>query len=83
MEFQPAGFGIAGEPAGYQSGQVNSNELAALRRLWPNREHESNWLKGLLCAFGLHRWHTLTINASPLSGEFDFCRSCPEIRPHR
>ena len=31
--------------------------VEALRRLWPNRQHESNWLKNLLCRFGMHRWY--------------------------
>jgi len=55
-------------------------DLAPLGRLWPHREHESNWLKGLLCAVGFHRWHTLMIG-TPASA-IDFCRWCPEIR-HR
>jgi len=37
------------------------SDLPPLARLWPNREHESNWLKALICALGFHRWHTLTI----------------------
>jgi hypothetical protein len=39
-----------------------TSDFAMLRRLWPNREHESNWLKGLACAVGLHRWHTLNVD---------------------
>jgi hypothetical protein len=35
--------------------------VASLARLWPNREHESSWLKNLLCTLGLHRWHELDI----------------------
>src|SRR5580700_2913599 len=56
-------------------------DLAPLGRLWPNREHESNWLKDLICAAGFHRWHTLRFEGAA----FDFCRWCPEIRrpaPH-
>jgi hypothetical protein len=54
--------------------------LAPLGRLWPNRQHESNWLKSLICALGFHRLHTLKFDGSA----FDFCRWCPEIRrlPH-
>lgn len=51
-------------------------DLAPLGKLWPNREHESNWLKGLICAVGFHRWHTLKVGNTT----FDFCRWCPEIR---
>jgi hypothetical protein len=37
-----------------QSGERVSR--ASLARLWPNRVHESNWLKTLACWLGLHRW---------------------------
>ena len=57
-------------------------DLTELRRLWPNREHESNWLKALLCSLGIHRWHTLTLDMEPSGSCYDFCRWCPEIRPH-
>ena len=61
---------------------MSMEELRALRRLWPNREHESNWLKALLCAMGLHRWHTLTLGNPGEESRFDFCRYCPEVRRH-
>jgi hypothetical protein len=35
--------------------------VASLARLWPNRQHESNWLKNLLYCLGMHRWHELDI----------------------
>ena len=54
----------------------------ALQRLWPNREHESNWLKALFCLLGLHPWHTLTLKVASEPAAFDFCRWCPEVRPH-
>jgi hypothetical protein len=60
-----------------------SNDLAALGRLWPHRQHESNWLKALLCAAGFHRWHTLTLTFSPMALPFDFCRWCSEVRRAR
>ena len=50
-------------------------DLRSLERLWPNRTHESNWLKDLLCAFGWHRWHRLDLNGTP----YRFCRRCPKI----
>jgi hypothetical protein len=61
---------------------MSPEAAASLRRLWPNREHESNWLKALLCALGFHRWHTLTIEVSSVSAQFYFCRWCPEVRRH-
>jgi hypothetical protein len=57
-------------------------DLRPLRRLWPNREHESNWFKALLCTIGLHRWHTLTLKVESAPARYDFCRWCPEIRRH-
>lgn len=39
-------------------------EPPALEKLWPNRTHESNWLKDLLCGLGLHRWYA--VQFSPL-----------------
>jgi hypothetical protein len=35
--------------------EMSPEELAALRRLWPHRDHESGRLKGLICARGLKR----------------------------
>jgi hypothetical protein len=61
----------------YDTGMMEP-DLAPLGRLWPNREHESNWLKSLLCAVGFHRWHTLKVDGLA----FDFCRCCPDIRRH-
>jgi hypothetical protein len=58
-------------------------DLRALGRLWPNREHESNWLKGLLCSLGIHRWHTLIFEIAAAPSSLDFCRWCPEIRRYR
>jgi hypothetical protein len=34
---------------------------ASLDRLWPNRVHESNWLKTLACWLGLHRWYEMSL----------------------
>jgi len=55
-------------------------DWAALRRFWPNREHDSNWVKAMLCACRVHRWHTLTFEIAKGQARFDFCRWCPEIR---
>jgi hypothetical protein len=56
-------------------------DLAAqLARLWPNRLHESNWLKNFLCWLGLHRWSPLG-QASALPGrEVKFCRWCASVK---
>ena len=57
--------------------RMSPEALGALRRMWPNREHESNWLKAALCSLGFHRWHTLTLDGSSQPRTFDFCRWCP------
>lgn len=59
-----------------------TDDLAPLQKLWPHRQHESNWLKALACTLGFHRWHTLTLNIGPELSRFDFCRWCAEIRRH-
>lgn len=37
----------------------------SLAKLWPNRLHESNWFKNLLCYLGLHRWARLNLEPLP------------------
>jgi hypothetical protein len=56
---------------------------AALAKLWPNRTHESNWLKATLCALGLHRWHPLEITHANTTIECTFCRWCPKVKTHQ
>ncbi len=56
--------------------------VEALRRLWPNRQHESNWLKNLLCRLGMHRWHHLDLDRLDSNEGADFCRWCPMIKYH-
>ena len=52
-----------------------------LRKLWPNRTHESNWLKDVACRFGFHRWYPMTLNdsVSGLQITCTFCRFCTEV----
>jgi len=33
----------------------------SLARLWPNREHESSAVTGLLCRMGIHFWRELDL----------------------
>jgi hypothetical protein len=54
--------------------------VASLKRLWPNREHESNWLKNALCGLHLHRWHELDIGRLVPNEKASFCRWCSKIR---
>ena len=53
---------------------------ASLARLWPNRQHESSWLKNLLCRLGMHRWQQLDIGHLVPDEKAMFCRWCPKIR---
>jgi hypothetical protein len=50
-----------------------------LAKLSPHRTHESNWLKGLLCRFGLHRWYYPDLHALVPAPRIGFCRWCPAI----
>ncbi len=53
-----------------------------LKKLWPNRTHESNWLKDVACRLGLHRWYSMTLNdaKSGLRIDCTFCRFCTEVK---
>jgi hypothetical protein len=55
-----------------------------LRKLWPHRTHESNWLKDVTCWLGLHRWYPMTLNDSEsgLRVVCTFCRFCTEVKVH-
>ncbi|HXY78801.1 MAG TPA: hypothetical protein VEH47_08300 [Candidatus Acidoferrales bacterium] len=54
--------------------------IASLARLWPNRQHESNWLKSLACRLGMHRWQELDIGRLVPNEKASFCRWCTKIR---
>ena len=49
-------------------------------KLAPNRVHESNWLKTLLCNFGWHRWYHLDLGNSIPAWEVSLCRWCPKVK---
>ena len=52
---------------------------ASLARLWPNRVHESNWVKSLACWLGLHRWYEMRLEG--FAGRARFCRWCSKVEP--
>jgi hypothetical protein len=52
----------------------------SLARLWPNRVHESNWLKNLACWLGLHRWHDMKFEGLPPANAARFCRWCSKSK---
>jgi len=51
-----------------------------LARLWPNRVHESSWLKNLACHFGWHRWHEMKLEDSQSATPMRFCRWCAKSK---
>lgn len=51
-----------------------------LQRLWPNRVHESNWLKHLACSLGLHRWQEVDLDELEPGRKARFCRWCSKIK---
>jgi hypothetical protein len=64
-----------------QEAQPLDTALAAqLARQWPNRLHESNWLKNLFCSVGLHRWSQLGRESVVPGREVTFCRWCPRVK---
>jgi hypothetical protein len=52
----------------------------ALAKLWPNRVHESNWVKNWACHFGLHRWQEMKFEDSQSAQLVRFCRWCARIK---
>lgn len=56
---------------------ISAERLAGL---WPNREHESNWLKALFCRLGMHRWHLVTLGSADRRQNVEYCRWCPKMK---
>lgn len=53
----------------------------ALARLAPNRTHESNWFKSLLCSFGLHSWYYPNLADLDLANQrIGFCHWCDKVK---
>jgi hypothetical protein len=53
----------------------------SLARLWPNRMHESSFLKNFFCHVGLHRWAQPSLHQHVPSQEtVRFCRWCSKIK---
>ena len=53
--------------------------IASLARLWPNREHESNAVAGLLCRVGIHYWRRLDTSQLAPGRDVRFCFWCSKI----
>jgi hypothetical protein len=58
----------------------DSELVASMAKLWPHREHESNWLKSLFCTLGLHRWRRLNLDELVPGREVHHCFWCSKIR---
>jgi len=60
----------------------NESEITvqSLSRLWPHRQHESNYLKNLFCYLGLHRWVRLELGSLSLDKNVRFCRWCMNVK---
>lgn len=56
--------------------------LDELRRLWPHREHESNWFRAAICRLGFHRWYRLEVPVPKAILSCSFCLSCSEVKVH-
>jgi hypothetical protein len=67
-------------PAGIDPLLLESLDWNALRRLWPNRNHESNWIKDFICRLGFHRWHPVEVPSPGHVISCLYCRWCPEIK---
>jgi len=52
----------------------------SLARLWPNREHESSAVTGMLCRMRIHFWRKLDLADLKLEKEVRFCFWCSKIR---
>jgi hypothetical protein len=55
------------------------SDARELARLWPNRTHESNWLKDVICGLGFHRWYSLQVSGPGKTAEYSFCRWCTKV----
>jgi hypothetical protein len=53
---------------------------AALAKLWPHREHESNAIRGFLCGLGVHGWRELDLSEQAPDREVQFCFWCSKVR---
>ena len=53
--------------------------IASLARLWPNREHESSAVAGLLCRVGVHYWRRLDTSQLAPGRDVRFCFWCSKI----
>lgn len=50
-----------------------------LARMWPNREHESSAVTGLLCRIGIHFWRRLAVEDFAPGRKIRFCFWCSKV----
>ena len=53
--------------------------VRSLAQLWPNREHESSAVSGLLCRVGIHFWRQLDLRELAPGREIRYCFWCSDI----
>jgi len=53
---------------------------AALAKLWPHREHESNAVLAVLCRAGFHLWRALHLESFAQGREVRYCFWCSKVR---
>ena len=58
----------------------NTALIASLARLWPNREHESSAVAGLLCRLAIHYWRRLDTSEIAPGRDVRFCFWCSKVR---
>lgn len=49
-------------------------------RLWPNREHESSPVFGLLCRVGIHRWRRMNLTEIMPGRDILHCFCCSKVK---
>ena len=58
----------------------NAEVAARAAKLWPNREHESSAVTGLLCRAGLHRWKRLDLSVLFPGKDILHCFWCSKVK---
>lgn len=68
------------KPLSWPNPSSDAELATSLAKLWPNREHESNAIKGLCCRYGLHRWRQLNLEELIPDKEVSYCFWCSKVR---
>jgi hypothetical protein len=63
-----------------ESSSTDVETAVRAAKLWPNREHESNGVTGLLCRAGLHRWKRLDLSELMPGKDILHCFWCSKVK---